>query len=167
MAHQRLVFMMPASCEVVFDAFHHPMWQTDWDSLVGERHGGGDAPFPTVGMRIKQIGKGWLASVTLETEFISVERPARAAAKIIKPSFPFQTWAATLQHQVIDSTHSHLIYTYQFTCYPKLFRFAFEPLVQLLFNWQTKRRFARLAHFLENHANTIAAWQKSTGGNVL
>ena len=37
MVHERFEFEMPASCEVVFDAFHFHRWRCEWDSLGAQR----------------------------------------------------------------------------------------------------------------------------------
>ena len=45
--HGKLEFEMPASAEVVFDAFHYHRWRSRWDSLVKTTDVQGGAPVPT------------------------------------------------------------------------------------------------------------------------
>ncbi len=52
-----------------------------------------------------------------------------------------------------------LIYTYTFAVGPRPLRWLLEPPVALVFDWQTRRRFARLRSFLVQHASEIEHWQ--------
>lgn len=160
MAHRRLEFPMPAGEAVVFDAFHHLQWRMRWDSLVGSSRVQGGAPCPFVGAVTENAGAGALRALSMRTQFVSYEPPRLAAAQMIGRSFPFTRWAASMRHRATASDQSLLIYTYTFEVGPAALRWVMEPIVQAIFDWQTRRRFARLRAFLMSHAEDIALWQR-------
>ncbi len=161
MAHKRFEFDMPASVEVVFDAFHHHYWRARWDSLVNATHVIGGAPCPFVGAITENAGGGLLRGLSMRTQFISYDRPRLAAATMLGRSFPFTCWAASMQHTSINSQRSVMIYTYTFHAGPATIRWLVEPVVKLIFDWQTRQRFVRMRDFLAIHANAVEQWQQT------
>jgi hypothetical protein len=159
MAHRRFEFLMPASEAIVFDAFHHHHWRMRWDSLVGTTHVLGGAPCPFVGAVTENAGAGALRALSMRTQFLSYEPPRVAAATMLGRSFPFTRWAASMRHRATAPNQSLLIYTYSFEVGPAALRWVLEPIVKTIFDWQTRRRFARLQNFLALHANDVARWQ--------
>lgn len=162
MAHGRLEFVMPASAAVAFDAFHYHHWRLRWDSLVAVTEVQGGAPCPYVGAVTDSSGAGWLRGLAMRTRFVSFDRPHRAAASMIGRSFPFTRWAASMQHRPIDAQNSILIYTYTFEAGPRALRWLIEPVVRLVFDRQTRRRFERMSRFLTGHADELSSWQELT-----
>lgn len=163
MAHRRFEFHMPASEQVVFDAFHYHQWRLRWDSLVRDTRVVGGAPCPFVGAVTENAGAGGLRLLSMRTRFVSYDRPHLAAASMIGRSFPFRRWAASMQHKPLGPCASLLVYTYTFETWPAFLRWLLEPLVQSIFEHQTRRRFARLHDFLALHADEIQCWQEETG----
>ncbi len=168
MTHRKFEFSMPAGIAVVFDAFHHSCWRRQWDSLVSATHILGDAPCPFVGAISTNAGAGALRGLSMTTEFISYDRPHGAAAKMIGASFPFSKWAASMRHQNTGAGQSLLIYTYSFEAGPTSLAWVISPFVKLVFDWQTRRRFARLHKFLSLNSAEVAKWQEAhlTDSNV-
>lgn len=161
MAHRRFEFWMPASADVVFDAFHYHFWRLRWDSLVRATCVEGGAPCPFVGAVTYSNGAGALRRLSMQTQFVSYDPPRVAAAAMVERSFPFERWAASMQHRAEATNRSLLIYTYTFRVGPAALRWMLEPIVALIFNWQTRRRFARLRAFLMRHARDVERWQAS------
>jgi hypothetical protein len=159
MAHRRFEFTMPARAEVVFDAFHHHHWRSRWDSLVASTRVLGGAPCPSVGAVTENSGAGLLSALSMRTRFVTYDRPRVAAAAMLGQSFPFRRWAASMQHRAEGETASTLVYTYTFEAGLPGLRWLVEPLVAWSFDRQTRRRFGRLQHFLELHADEVEAWQ--------
>lgn len=118
MAHERFEFEMPASCEVVFDAFHYHQWRSRWDSLVSRTHVVGNAPCPYVGAVTENTDGGWMRILSMKTQFVSYNRPHVAAATMLGRSFPFARWSASMQHKALDGERSVMIYTYTFEAAP-------------------------------------------------
>jgi hypothetical protein len=160
MVHDRFEFDMPAPPEVVFDVFHYHRWRARWDSLVHATYVIGGAPCPYVGAITENSGGGWLRGLTMRTEFISFDRPRVAAATMRGRSFPFVRWAASMRHRAQAQDRSLMIYTYSFEAGPAALRWLVEPITKLLFDWQTRKRFARMQAFLALHESEIAAWQR-------
>jgi len=154
---------MPASEQVVFDAFHYHQWRLRWDSLVRETRVVGGAPCPSVGAVTESAGAGGLRLLSMRTRFVAYDRPHLAAASMIGRSFPFSRWAASMQHKPLGSQSSLLVYTYTFETRPVFLRWLLEPLVKRIFEHQTRRRFIRLHDFLVLHADEIQRWQGESG----
>jgi hypothetical protein len=158
--HRRLEFEMPARPDIVFDAFHYHEWRHRWDSLVRATHVLGGAPCPFVGAVTDNAGAGLLRGLSMRTRFVSYDRPHVAAAAMIGASFPFTRWAASMRHRAIDAERSLLIYTYSFEVSPSWLRWPMARITASAFEWQTRRRFARLQNFLQTHAGDVGAWQQ-------
>lgn len=154
-----MTFDLPASCEVVFDVFHYHQWRAHWDSLVERTRVSDGAPCPYVGAVSDNRGGGLLRGLNMRTEFIAYERPRMAAAKMVGRSFPFSRWAASMKHEAIGAQRSLMIYTYTIEAGPPGLRWLMEPVVGWIFAWQTRKRFARMRHFLANNAARVEAWQ--------
>jgi hypothetical protein len=159
MAHRTFEFHMPAHESVVFDAFHYHFWRSRWDSLVSATHVIGGAACPYVGAITQNAGGGALRGLSMQTQFISFDRPNLAAAAMVKQSFPFTRWAASMRHRATGTNQSVLIYTYTFEAGPPILRRLLEPVVKFAFDWQTTRRFLRLQQFLKQHAQEVVEWQ--------
>jgi len=157
---------MPASEAIVFDAFHHHQWRMRWDSLVSATHVLGGAPCPFVGAITENAGAGALRGLSMRTQFVSYEPPRVAAATMLGRSFPFIRWAASMRHRSTAPNQSLLIYTYSFEVGPTALRWVLEPIVKQIFDWQTRRRFARLRDFLTSHADDVALWQRTGASNA-
>lgn len=160
MAHDRIVFPMPVSCEVVFDVFHYHHWRARWDSLVSHTEVDGGAPCPHVGAVSHNIGSGLLGRLSMRTEFVSYQRPRLAAARMLCTSFPFSKWAASIRHEPAAGGSSVLIYTYNIEAGPRMLRWLIEPMVHHMFRRQTVKRFERMCAFLSTNANEVEAWQR-------
>jgi hypothetical protein len=160
MVHDRFEFHMPAPADVVFDAFHYHAWRMRWDSLVEATHVIGDAECPYVGAVTQNAGGGLLKGLTMTTQFISFDRPRVAAAAMQGESFPFRRWAASMRHKPLPDGTSIMTYAYSFEVKPQALRWVLAPATKLVFDWQTRKRFARMRSFLERHSAEIAAWQR-------
>jgi hypothetical protein len=99
----------------------------------------------------------------MRTRFVSFERPHLAAAAMIDRSFPFERWAASMQHRALQPGCSLLVYTYSLEVGPKALRWLLEPLIDWVFALQTRRRFHRMRRFLQDHADEVERWQHDHG----
>ncbi len=166
MVHERFEFDMPARAEAVFDVFHFHEWRCRWDSLVNATHVVGGAACPYVGAVTENSGGGLLRGLAMRTQFISFDRPHVAAASMVGRSFPFVRWAASMRHRPGSQAQSTLIYTYTFVVGPPWLRWLAEPLVKLIFDWQTRKRFVRMARFLTAHRQEVEDWQRQQEGSA-
>lgn len=161
MAHRKFEFSMPARESVVFDAFHYHVWRARWDSLVSATHVSGGAECPFVGATTENVGAGLLQGLSMRTQFVAYDRPNLAAAKMLGTSFPFTQWAASMRHRPAGPSQSVMIYTYTFEVGPSVLTWAIGPVVNWIFEWQTRRRFDRLRNFLALHAGAVEHWQQN------
>ncbi|HEY0064342.1 MAG TPA: SRPBCC family protein [Telluria sp.] len=153
---------MPASCAVVFDAFHYHHWRLRWDSLVAHTTVEGGGPCPYKGAVTRSRGRGLTRNLVMRTEFITYQRPSLAAARMVGVSFPFTRWAASMKHEAAADGRSAMIYTYTIETGPPALRWLMEPIVNRIFLRQTRQRFARMQQFLAANAAEVEAWQRST-----
>ena len=159
-----MVFPMPAPCDVIFDVFHYQLWRVRWDSLLGATSIAGGAPCPFVGAISDVATRGVLRGLSMRTEFISYQRPKIAAARMVKHSFPFTRWAASMKHEPAADGQSVMIYTYTIETSPAMLRWLIEPLVSRIFERQTRKRFACMRAFLLIHRAQVEAWQRGYVG---
>lgn len=64
----------------------------------------------------------------------------------------FQWWAASMRHRDIDAASSELIYTFTLRLRPKWLGRVLDHLVNRLFEWETRNRFAAMAVYLRARA---------------
>lgn len=150
---------MPAPAAVVFDAFHYHHWRHRWDSLVSATEVVGGALCPYVGAVTQNAGGGWMRGLSMQTRFVSFDRPHLAAASMVGTSFPFSRWAASMRHKDAGANASLLIYTYSLEVAPHWLAWLLRPVVHIVFAHQTRKRFRRLQNFLIGHAAEVSAWQ--------
>ena len=151
---------MPASAAVVFDAFHYHHWRSRWDSLVRATAVEGGAACPCVGAVTQNAGGGWMRQLSMRTQFVAYDRPRLAAASMLGQSFPFTRWAASMRHKDLDNGQSVLLYTYTFQVGPPPIAWIIRPFVERVFEYQTRKRFARLPSYLGSHTQEITRWQQ-------
>ena len=160
MSHRSFDFAMPAPAAVVFDAFHYHHWRHRWDSLVSATAVEGGAPCPYVGAVTQNEGGGWMRNLSMRTQFVAYDRPRLAAASMLGQSFPFTRWAASMRQKDPDNGQSVLLYTYTFDVGPRWMAWVVRPVVERIFEYQTRKRFARLRTYLAGNAQEITRWQQ-------
>ncbi|OYU46742.1 MAG: hypothetical protein CFE44_00485 [Burkholderiales bacterium PBB4] len=161
MGSRKLSFDMPAESAVVFDAFHYHHWRHQWDSLVESTAVVCGAPCPYPGALTQRQGNGCLGALSMRTRFVTYAPPRLAAARMEGECFPFERWAASMRHVELAPSGSTLIYTYSLDTRPRWARWWMAPMVDLVFQYQTRKRFRRLQAFLHHHADEIRAWQET------
>lgn len=153
---RKLKFPMPASVDVVFDAFHTNHWRARWDTLVRAAPAGASEEYPVVGEVRNCPGKGVLRFLAVPTRCISFDRPKVVAATMEGQAFPFSKWAASMRHRSAEDGRSVMIYTYSLEVRPAWL----SPVIAWVFERQTRRRFAALRAFLMRHGHEVVAWQR-------
>jgi hypothetical protein len=148
MAHGRLVFVMPARSADAFEAFFHHSVRLRWDTLLSVNYIEGGGTHPYVGAISTNRGRGWKASLTMRTRFLTYDPPRQAAAELVEPTGPFALWAASMRFEDRDDGGSDLIYTYSIKLRPRWAGVLLDPLVGFLFARATRRRFAAMADYL-------------------
>ncbi|MBN6715460.1 SRPBCC family protein [Pseudomonas capsici] len=150
MRQNRIRMIMPASAADVFEAFHDHDVRMRWDSLLSraEVEGGGSHPY--VGAITFNQGRGWKRMFAMRTRFVNYQPGRVAAAVLVEPAGWFESWAASMQHRDLDDSRSELIYTFRLQMRPRWLGRVLDPLVNRLFEYETRRRFAAMAEYLRS-----------------
>lgn len=138
---------MPASCDAVFDLVHDYERRLEWDTLLREAvvEGGGAAGRGAVAVC---SGRWLIGGMTLRTVYVSFERGDVAAVKMINRPLFFDRWAASIRHEPLGDDRSRIVYTYNFRARPRFLAFLLEPILALVFRWETRRRLRALRQAL-------------------
>jgi hypothetical protein len=151
MVHDKVSEVVAASCEVAFDVVHDYERRLQWDTLLRGAFivGGGPAGKGAIAVC---TGKRAVGGLRIETVYISFQRGVVAAVKMVNQPALFETWAASIRHEAVDRGRSRVTYTWSFKARPRWLAFALEPLLALIFHYETKRRLRALGRFLARPA---------------
>ncbi len=152
MAHGRVTEQMPASCEDVFALLHDYPRRLTWDTLLSAAYLEGGAIQAGKGVVSVCVGRRSLGRIALRTEYVTFEPPKVAAVKMLNQPPFFGTWAASIRHEPDGRGGSSVTYTYNFTARPRCLRFVLEPLMALIFRWETQKRLGALRRHLSLRA---------------
>jgi hypothetical protein len=148
MAHGEISELVPASATVVFDALHDYTRRLEWDTLLQAAYLEGDCTVAGKGVTAVCVGRRALGGIAIKTIYVTFQRPALAAVKMINAPAFFGMWAASIHHKDISEHKSRLTYKFHFTAKPRLLRFIFEPVIKAIFVWETKKRLRALRAYL-------------------
>lgn len=147
MAHGEVSEIIPASCEAVFDLVHNYGRRLEWDTLLQAAYLDDGFTAVDLGTTTVCVGRRSLGGIALKTVYVSFQRPSVAAVKMVnRPPF-FQTWAASIRHEIIPPDASRITYKFHFTARPPSLRFILEPVMQQIFLWETRKRLRALKVF--------------------
>lgn len=147
MVHARVTEELPATCEAAFDLVHDYERRLSWDTLLSQAYveGGGAAGEGKVAVC---SGRWFIGGLTLRTVYVSFERGEVAAVKMLDRAPFFDRWAASIRHEPAGEGKSLITYTYNFRARPRLLAFVLEPILALVFRWETRRRLQALRRAL-------------------
>lgn len=148
MKHGRVSEELPASAEVVFELLHDYGRRLDWDTLLSACWLEGGATKAGKGVVSVCVGRRSLGALALKTEYVSFDPGKVAAVKLLNQPAFFGTWAASIRHEPLAEGRSRVTYTYNFTARPKWLAWALEPVMALVFRWETRKRLAALRKYL-------------------
>lgn len=131
------------SSEIVFDLLHDYRRRLEWDTLLREAFVEQDAE-PATGAIAVCTGHWYVGGLSLRTVYVSFDRGKVAAVKMLNRPWPFDRWAASIRHEPLEGGRSRVTYTYNFTARPRLLAFVIEPILALVFRWETRRRLRAL-----------------------
>jgi hypothetical protein len=148
MAHGRVSAIIPAPSAAVFDLLHDYDRRLEWDTLLQAAYLDDGWTVAATGATAVCVGRPALGGIALKTVYVSFARPKLAAVKMVNAPPLFATWAASIRHEDRADGHSTLTYAFNFTARPRWCRAVLEPVLRLLFLWETRRRLRALAaHF--------------------
>ena len=143
--------VIPASSGAVFDLLHDYGRRLSWDTLLQEAYLDDGSTQAGKGVTSVCVGRRSLGSIALRTRYVSFERPRVAAVKMINAPPFFATWAASIRHQDLAPHQSRVTYCFHFTARPRVLGFLLEPLMGLIFRWETRKRLRALRAYFAAH----------------
>ena len=151
MAHGKVAETIPAPAREVFDLVHDYSRRLEWDTLLSAAYLDDGYAEAEKGATSVCVGKWYLGSIALKTVYVTFDRPAVAAVKMVnRPPF-FDSWAASLRHEDTKDGASDIVYTFHFTARPRYLRFVLDPLMGLVFTSEVRKRLRALKrHFGRN-----------------
>jgi hypothetical protein len=148
MHHGSVSRQMPASSADVFDLLHDYDRRLEWDTLLSAAYLTDGHSHAAEGVTSICVGRAWIGKLALQTVYVSFDRPRLAAVKMINSPPFFRTWAASIRHHDQGNHSSLLTYTWTFTARPRWLAWLLEPVMGLLFYWESRKRLKALHNFL-------------------
>lgn len=156
MAHGRVSAVIPAPSHAVFDLLHDYSRRLEWDTLLQAAYLSDGHTAAGKGVTSVCVGRRSLGSLAFKTVYVTFERPTRAAVKLVNRPAWFNSWAATIQHQDLSERESRITYTFHFTVRPRILAPLLDPLMGLIFRWETSRRLRALQRYFARTASAPA-----------
>src|SRR5262245_2037421 len=148
MAHGKVSAILLAPSETAFDLVHDYGRRLEWDTLLQAAYLDDGHLAAAKGATSVCVGRRSLGGIALKTVYVAFDRPRVAAVKMVNRPPLFATWAASIRHEDLADGRSRITYTFTFTTRPRWARFALEPPMALLFNWETRRRLRALGDYV-------------------
>jgi hypothetical protein len=153
MAHGKVSEIIPAPSQVVFDLLHDYTRRLEWDTLLQAAYLDDGASAADKGVTSVCVGRKSLGGLALKTVYVTFDRPKVAAVKMVNAPAFFQSWAASIRHEDISDQESRITYKFHFTTKPAILQFILDPLLELIFVWETRKRLQALQAFFMRSRN--------------
>jgi hypothetical protein len=139
--------VIPASAAEVFALVHDYKRRLEWDPLLQKAYL--EPEFSEAGEGAISVcqGRPILGGFALRTIYVTFQPPRVAAVKILNKPLFFDSFAASIRHSDVGENESEIIYHYNFTAKPKFLRWILNPIMSLIFAWETKKRLRALKNF--------------------
>ncbi len=139
-----------ASAREVFELIHDYSRRLDWDPFLREAvllHGATSADHAvTCRCSARRLAGG----SSMEARYVAFKPASVAAVKMTRGPFFLKTFAASIRHCSSGDSASRVTYKYNFRCSPSWLAGLIEPIVQLVFQYETERRLKGLKKYLES-----------------
>lgn len=154
LAHGEVSEIIAAPSAVVFDLVHDYGRRLEWDTLLQAAYLEDGHTAAGKGVTSVCVGRRALGGIALKTIYVSFQRPAVAAVKMVNTPPFFHTWAASIRHEEMTADTSRITYKFHFTSRPRFLRFILDPIMQRVFLWETRKRLQALQAFFSQQAGT-------------
>jgi hypothetical protein len=139
-----------ATSDEIFDLIHDYSRRLDWDPFLREAVLLNGAKAADIGVSSRCVARRHAGGFAMETIYVSYDSPRVAAVKMTRGPFFLESFAATLRQDSAENGATRVTYRYNFSSRPRSLACCFEPLVQWVFDRETRGRLAALKRFLEN-----------------
>ena len=139
-----------APAEAVFELLHDYKRRLEWDTLLQEAYLEPEFEKSARGAISVCRGKRILGGFAVRTIYVSFEPGKVAAVKMLNQPPFFDTFAASIRHHSVDDKHSEVIYKVNFTAKPRILRPILNPIMRVVFIWETRRRLRALKNHFQS-----------------
>lgn len=148
MRRDRVSATIPARADDVFALVHDYARRLEWDTLLRAAYLDDGHTVAAKGATSVCVGRRRLGGLALRTRYVSFEPPKVAAVEMINSPPFFHTWAASIRHADTGPDESRITYTFHFRARPRWLAWLLEPIMLVVFRWETRKRLRALAeHF--------------------
>jgi hypothetical protein len=161
MPHGEASEIIPASSGEVFDLLHGYSRRLEWDTLLRAAYLEDGQTAAGKGVTSVCVGRWSLGGIALRTVYVSFERPKVAAVKMLNTPPFFESWAASIHHADLPGGESRITYQFHFTTRPHVLRFILDPVMERVFEWETRRRLRALKLFFSANRDASPALNTS------
>ena len=147
MPHGSVSQIIPADCEAVFDLIHDYERRLTWDTLLSAAYLTDEHSRAELGATTVCVGRRSLGGLALKTVYVAFDRPRLAAVRMVNSPPFFARWAASICHERLGQDHSKITYTWTFTARPRWLAWLLEPVMNRVFQWETRKRLASLRDY--------------------
>jgi hypothetical protein len=130
----------------VFTLLHDYERRLEWDTLLQSAALTQGHTQAGLGATSLCVGKKWLASIGIETVYVTFREGELAAVKMINSPAFFESFAASIRHED-DPDGSTLTYRLTFRAKPVWLRWMLEPIMLVVLKIETRKRLQALAGF--------------------
>ena len=138
-----------APTSVVFDLIHDYSRRLEWDPFLRSAELLGGSSEADCGVTSRCSARFIAGGLSMDSKYVSFDRPKVAAVKMVRGPWCFKTFAATIRHAELDGNRSSATYNFNFSAKPTRLAFLLEPMMQLVFQRETTARLKALKHFRE------------------
>jgi polyketide cyclase/dehydrase/lipid transport protein len=135
--------------DVVFDLIHDYARRLEWDSFLQEARLLGGAESAAVGVTARCAARRGFGGLTMDTVYVSFERPRVAAVRMTKGPALLETFAASLRQDEIEPGVTRVTYRFNVSTRPGWLRPILDPIAATLFLREVRMRLAALKRHLE------------------
>jgi ribosome-associated toxin RatA of RatAB toxin-antitoxin module len=139
-----------APSSVVFDLIHDYSRRLEWDPFLRSAellHGSRNAER---GATSRCAAKFRAGGLSMDTEYVTFDRPKVAAVRLVRGPWCFKSFAATIRHSETSENNSVVTYNYNFSTKPRWLTFLLDPIVAKIFHRETTARLKALKNFIES-----------------
>ena len=139
---------MPRPSAVVFALLHDYDRRLEWDTLLREARLTRGHTVAEKGATSLCVGKPFFGWIGIETRYLTFVPGSIAAVEMINQPPFFEHFAASIRHE--DGLGgSRLTYKLNFSARPRFLRWLLHPVMLMALRYETGKRLAALAAFLE------------------
>jgi ribosome-associated toxin RatA of RatAB toxin-antitoxin module len=130
----------------LFDLTQDYSRRLDWDPFLKEARLVGGADKPGVGVRAWCVAK---TGMGMETEYVSFNPPERTAVRMTRGPAILKSFAGSWVFESKGHNKTKVVFRYHLTASPHWLRLVLEPVLQVVFSRDTRKRLEALKRAVE------------------